>query len=174
MDTTETYIKRPDGLYKRRYGKSWRLYYGRKCNRCFKPFFADKCSADTNKKFGRYCSRKCSAGKGKSHSNWKGGSQIYGGYKYLWNPSHPNSNKRHYVAEHILVMTTKIGRPLKKGETIHHKDGNKLNNKISNLELLTRSEHMKRHHAKDAGVKSGVSRRRKNLTKYGPRIERNG
>lgn len=32
-----------------------------------------------------------------------------------------------------------------KGITTHHKDENKLNNRRHNLELLTRSEHMKRH-----------------------------
>lgn len=32
-----------------------------------------------------------------------------------------------------------------KGMDIHHKDGNKSNNEIENLEALTRSDHLKRH-----------------------------
>lgn len=32
-----------------------------------------------------------------------------------------------------------------KGYDIHHKDGDKSNNEINNLEILTRSEHLKRH-----------------------------
>jgi len=39
-----------------------------------------------------------------------------------------------------------IGRRLKKNEIVHHKDGNRANNQIGNLELMTRSEHA-RHHA---------------------------
>lgn len=33
------------------------------------------------------------------------------------------------------------------GLDVHHKDGDKGNNEISNLELVTRSEHLKKHHA---------------------------
>ena len=38
-----------------------------------------------------------------------------------------------------------------KGYDVHHKDGNKLNNEISNLELLSRSEHM-RHHREESPI----------------------
>lgn len=37
------------------------------------------------------------------------------------------------------------------GNHIHHKDGNKLNNEINNLELLTHSEHSKIHRADKIG-----------------------
>lgn len=39
------------------------------------------------------------------------------------------------VMEHRLVMARKLGRPLKRSETVHHIDGNKLNNDPSNLQL---------------------------------------
>ena len=39
-----------------------------------------------------------------------------------------------------------LGRPLRKGEIVHHKDGNKLNNHPDNLELMAQSEHIRRHH----------------------------
>ncbi|KKN31726.1 hypothetical protein LCGC14_0821110 [marine sediment metagenome] len=41
----------------------------------------------------------------------------------------------HYVAEHRYVMEQMLGRKLRKGEMVHHKDGNKTNNAPQNLEV---------------------------------------
>jgi len=46
----------------------------------------------------------------------------------------PNHSGR-TVLEHRLVLARKLGRPLLDHETVHHKDGNKLNNHPDNLEL---------------------------------------
>lgn len=43
--------------------------------------------------------------------------------------------KGRWVVEHRLVVALHLGRQLKKGEQIHHKDGNRSNNDLSNLEL---------------------------------------
>ena len=51
----------------------------------------------------------------------------------------------HKVYEHRYVMEQYLGRKLKHGEEIHHIDGNKLNNSIDNLQLLTTAEHRKLH-----------------------------
>lgn len=40
-----------------------------------------------------------------------------------------------WVLEHRHAMEQKLGRKLLSGENVHHIDGNKLNNNISNLEL---------------------------------------
>ena len=50
-----------------------------------------------------------------------------------------------YVLEHRIIMEAYLNRKLKRNETIHHKDMNKLNNDISNLEVLSRAEHSRLH-----------------------------
>ena len=57
---------------------------------------------------------------------------------------HPN-HRSDGLGYHIYLMTKKLGRPLKRGECVHHIDGNKLNNSIENLKLMTISEHSKEH-----------------------------
>lgn len=52
-------------------------------------------------------------------------------------------NNRYLV--HRKVMEDHLGRKLKNTEIVHHKDMNKLNNDISNLQIVTRSEHAKIH-----------------------------
>jgi hypothetical protein len=47
--------------------------------------------------------------------------------------------------EHRRQAELKLGRPLQRGEIVHHKDGNKGNNKHSNLVITTQSEHVKLH-----------------------------
>lgn len=46
--------------------------------------------------------------------------------------------------EHRLVWTNAFGK-IPEGHDIHHKDGNKSNNDIENLECLPRSEHIRLH-----------------------------
>lgn len=47
---------------------------------------------------------------------------------------------------HRLIAEQKLGRPLKKGEVVHHIDGDKTNNDPSNLMIFaSQAEHMKYH-----------------------------
>lgn len=52
---------------------------------------------------------------------------------------------RPWVAQHIVRMCEKLGRPLHKGEIVHHRDHNKTSNGRRNLKLVTRKTHMAEH-----------------------------
>ena len=85
--------------------------------------------------------------KSETNPNWKGGKRTKSdtGYIEIYSPNHPNANKRNCVYEHQLIMEKHIGRYIRKGEVVHHIDGNKSNNDINNLMLLTNSDHIKLH-----------------------------
>lgn len=46
---------------------------------------------------------------------------------------------------HRYVMEEHLGRKLAVAELVHHKNYNKLDNRINNLEIILRSEHMRLH-----------------------------
>ena len=56
------------------------------------------------------------------------------GYVLLWMPSHPAAlNGR--VREHRAIMELSLDRPLWPGETVHHRNGKRDDNRRGNLEL---------------------------------------
>lgn len=68
-----------------------------------------------------------------------------GDYWYCRIPDHPNATELGYVFLHRALMENKLGRLLTSDEVVHHKDGNKKNNDISNLELMDRRSHARLH-----------------------------
>jgi hypothetical protein len=108
--------------------------YNKTCVACGEPFATTR----SNKKFCGYACA-CKPGVRRPKSANGAGSVTHYGYRMI------RVNGRR-VFEHRYVMEQHIGRPLNRREVVHHKDGNKLNNDISNLELLeSQSEHTETH-----------------------------
>jgi hypothetical protein len=75
--------------------------------------------------------------KGEKHHSWKGGNVNYG-YRIIRVDGKP-------VREHRHIMEKHIGKPLDPNCHIHHINGDRLDNRIENLTILTPSEHSKLH-----------------------------
>jgi hypothetical protein len=82
-----------------------------------------------------------SAGENTSRKTEKGKGHVSKhGYRYFHMPQHPNASKYGVVAEHTVVMSQLLGRALKPGENIHHKNGIRDDNRPENLELWTKQQ----------------------------------
>ena len=69
-----------------------------------------------------------------------------GGYMYCrTEPPHPKRNSKGLYPLHRVLVENKIKRFLQPEEEIHHKDGNKENNIIDNLEIMSKTSHAKYH-----------------------------
>lgn len=80
------------------------------------------------------------------HPNWKGGKTRNSyGYVLVLAKDHPKANFWGYVLEHILVMEKHLGRYLKNNEVVHHKNEIRHDNRIENLQLMTRGKHTYHH-----------------------------
>ncbi len=96
----------------------------------------------------KYCSLECQPRDGASNPNWKNGGRfkLPGGYwGRLIYPDHPfyamgakrgpRTRDARHVLEHRLVMAESLGRPLERHETVHHKNGDRTDNRLENLQL---------------------------------------
>ena len=122
----------------------------------------------------KFCSLKCSS-HGKFNGRWNGGRKIDNfGYILIWVPREERMGRKfEYIREHRLVMERKLGRRLEFNEIVHHKNGNIKDNRIKNLEIISRGEHSRYHvrkfHAQLASAKPNEylsSLRRGRFLKY--------
>lgn len=110
-------------------------YYPHVCELCGKEYISLSMKS-------RFCSYKCSGiyHRGKNCGTYKTGEYLTDdGYIQKLNAD----GGYHFV--HRKVIEDVIGRKLTREEHIHHINENKLDNRIENLVILTRSEHMKVH-----------------------------
>lgn len=93
---------------------------------------------------------------------------------YIKGTAHPHSKGERYVnpagyvviyvdneraLEHRHIMETYLGRPLEKGEVVHHIDYNRANNDIGNLRVMTNSDHVRLHKLAQAAPSNETRRK---------------
>ena len=79
---------------------------------------------------------------GPENPNFQTGKTVTRGYVVLTSKIW---GKDHGRREHCVVMERTLGRPLTRGEIVHHKNGNTQDNRPDNLELMSRLEHNRTH-----------------------------
>ncbi len=60
---------------------------------------------------------------------------------------HPLADPNGYAYEHLVVWVSAGNPRPETDEILHHRNGDKTDNRIENLELLTRAEHNQHHNA---------------------------
>jgi hypothetical protein len=76
------------------------------------------------------------------------------GYVKVWEPTHPQAVNG-WILEHRLLMERHLGRPLTRAEEVDHINSQRADNRLENLQVLSRGAHRK---------KTGADVRRRRLT----------
>jgi hypothetical protein len=102
----------------------------RSCHNCGKPIPVP--AYMTNREYASrvFCSRTCHSGK--FHHHWGGGRyKVNDGY------IHVGLGASKHMLEHRVVAGKALGRPLRRGEAVHHVNGDKTDNRNRNLVICT-------------------------------------
>ena len=86
----------------------------------------------------RQCSRKGESWDGNKHNDSYGYVLVYVSPNDFF---YSMANNNGYVMEHRLVMAKSLGRNLHRWEIVHHKNHNKQDNRIENLQLVSGDKH---------------------------------
>lgn len=81
---------------------------------------------------------------------------VLDGYVHEFVPEHRLANLWGFVAQHRLVAESVLGRPIARGEIVHHVDENRSNNAPENLRVMHFSDHLRHHGA--AGRERNLAR----------------
>lgn len=117
--------------------KKSHLYRRRTCSKsCLALLKSVEMEGESNHQYGRRGEDRGMAFKGgRRISTW--------GYVLIY----VSTNR--YEFEHRLVMEKSIGRKLEHDEHVHHINGNKQDNRMDNLQVLSKSEHQRIHAIKN-------------------------
>ena len=130
-------------------------YVERECLNCHKVFKAD----NSQVKLGYYklCSNKCrfEYTRGENSHFFKGGWIRPDGYRQI------SIDGKMYL-EHRYVMEKHLGRNLERNEHVHHKNENKLDNDLENLEMISASIHTRDHGIGRKSKPTSIERMREN------------
>ena len=124
-----------------------RLGEDRQCPTCGTWFYAK--NTRIMRGYDTYCCKEhgdhARGATGEANGNWSGGEYIDSrGYRWVL------CTDGTYEMEHRLVMSQKIGRQLEPDEHVHHKNENKLDNRVRNLEIIDPTSHAIHHNHKRA------------------------
>ena len=146
--------------------------FGVTCGRCGKKRFVCIRHSPTWTGFCIPCVKK----RAQDSELWKGGRTLRNGYVFLL-ISALDKKKRdmaelirgdpRYVAEHRLVAALEQGRPLKKGDVVHHLNEVKTDNRPSNLVITNKKNHHSAHSSILKAARSEVHRLQKILDASG-------
>lgn len=117
---------------------------GRKC--CPECGAVEDLITYTYAKFKGFC-KKCMYRKLRHKHNLKDGRCVDNdGYvRCSGQQDHPRANGKGQVYEHILIMERHLGRFIGADEVVHHRNGDRSDNSVENLEVISVGEHHRKH-----------------------------